>query len=529
MKKTWPIILTLIILIIGLVFFYFISVKQTNGELAYPTDDTYIHMAIAKNFSLHGVWGGSQKGFSSMTSSPLWTLLLSFAYMIFGVNTWSPFLLNIICGMALCFLVWYLLQKHCDSPWLVFIFTLMVVVFMPLWPMMFLGMEHILHAFLNIAFVYFAGQYLSAKKPAKVLRLSLLAIAPFLVSVRYEGLFVLGIVGFMLLLKREYGFAILLGVSGILLVSVYGLYSVSQGWYFFPNSVLLKGGQNIGFTIRTFVDYLVLIVFRSQYLYILILTLLTLLYVNYKKSNDVWNNTFVISVIILFTIFTHLFFAETGWFYRYEAYLVATSIFVIAISVCQDFPVKKSVCIKKDKYVEFILILVLSFFAVLPLAGRAKDAFVKLPQATKNIYEQQCQMAFFVKQYYNDQPIVLNDIGAVAFYSDADIFDRGGLMNIDIARARLNNKYSWDYFFRLTDKSGAKMAILYGEKYQYGDWVLVGQWQIPDNVICARDTICFYSLRSSETEKLINNLRDFSKELPESIIEMGTYLQRAIP
>lgn len=529
MKKTWPLFLNLCILIVGLIFFYFANVKQTNGRLAYPTDDTYIHMAVAKNFDVHGTWGGSKDEFSSLTSSPLWTLMTSVTYMVFGVNVWTPLLLNIIFGFALCYLIWYLLQKHSfRGPYLSFLFTLLCLLLMPIFPMIFLGMEHTAHAFLNIAFVYLASQYLSAKAPKKSLCILLLVTAPLLLSIRYEGLFVLGIVVFMLLLKRRYGFAVFLGLVGILPISLYGLYSISQGWYFFPNSVLLKGGRNAGFSISALNEYISLIVFRNQYLYVLILMLLVFLYVNYKKAKDIWSSTFIICTISLFTIFAHLFLASTGWFYRYEAYLVVTSIFAIAISICREITAKKAVDTGIDKYVRHILVLLISIFAIWPLAGRAKNASIKLPKAIKNIYEQQCQMGFFVKKYYDDQPIVLNDIGAVAYYSEADIFDSYGLMNLEIAKAKLNNDFSREYHFRLISESGAKLAILYRNSFKEGHiwpekYVQVGKWTIPDNIICGSDTVYFYSLCSSETENLINNLRDFSPELPESIIEAGTY------
>jgi len=36
---------------------YVAATARTGGRLVYPLDDPYIHMAMAKNLSLHGVWG----------------------------------------------------------------------------------------------------------------------------------------------------------------------------------------------------------------------------------------------------------------------------------------------------------------------------------------------------------------------------------------------------------------------------------------------------------------------------------------
>lgn len=72
----------------------------TNNHFVYALDDAYIHMAIAKNFAEHGVWDLSSQRFANASSSPLWTMLLALDYRIFGSNTWSPFILNIVCASA---------------------------------------------------------------------------------------------------------------------------------------------------------------------------------------------------------------------------------------------------------------------------------------------------------------------------------------------------------------------------------------------------------------------------------------------
>ena len=34
-----------------------ISIRQNDGHIIYTLDDSYIHMALAKNLAQHGVWG----------------------------------------------------------------------------------------------------------------------------------------------------------------------------------------------------------------------------------------------------------------------------------------------------------------------------------------------------------------------------------------------------------------------------------------------------------------------------------------
>jgi hypothetical protein len=63
----WIIVATILVL----------SIIRNQGHVVYALDDAYIHMAIAKNFAQHGVWGITQYGFTSSSSSLLYTLLLS--------------------------------------------------------------------------------------------------------------------------------------------------------------------------------------------------------------------------------------------------------------------------------------------------------------------------------------------------------------------------------------------------------------------------------------------------------------------
>lgn len=51
------------------------SVSKTGNHYVYPLDDAYIHLAVAKNFAIHHVWGITEYQFSSTSSSPLFTFI----------------------------------------------------------------------------------------------------------------------------------------------------------------------------------------------------------------------------------------------------------------------------------------------------------------------------------------------------------------------------------------------------------------------------------------------------------------------
>ena len=86
MKKTllqhWPLYASVLILSLLLWLILAISFSQNQGHLVYALDDAYIHMAMARNFAHYGVWGVTRYGFTSSSSSILWTLLLSLTYYL---------------------------------------------------------------------------------------------------------------------------------------------------------------------------------------------------------------------------------------------------------------------------------------------------------------------------------------------------------------------------------------------------------------------------------------------------------------
>ena len=65
--------------------------QHTGGTFMYPLDDTFIHMALARNLSYHGNWGMNPYEFASASSSVLYTLLLAGLFKLFSVQVLSLF------------------------------------------------------------------------------------------------------------------------------------------------------------------------------------------------------------------------------------------------------------------------------------------------------------------------------------------------------------------------------------------------------------------------------------------------------
>ncbi|WP_370576019.1 hypothetical protein [Methanomethylovorans sp.] len=161
-----------------------------------------------------------------------------------------------------------------------------------------------------------------------------------------------------------------------------------------------------------------------------------------------------------------------------------------------------------------------------PLTDRGFISLTQIPQATNNIYEQQYQMGLFLKQYYIGESVAVNDIGAVSFIGDVKTLDLIGLGNIEVAKLRMKNLYDTKKIQDLATENDVKIAIIYDHWFTGGmpsDWIKVGQWTIPNNVICGGDTVSFYATNPEEEKKLEENLKMFSSNLPMDIKQTGNY------
>ena len=538
-KKHYPLIIVLILWGLILAACLMLSLKHNQGHLVYALDDAYIHMAMAKNFVQHGVWGVTRYDFTSTSSSLLYTLLLSFVYFLFGVNEVAPLILNLIFGFLICILSYVILRKYFLPPFVIFLILLLIVFFTPLTWLVFCGQEHILHLLLSVAFFYISAQMLAQKKSGVSGFVSLAALTPLLTMSRYEGLFLLFVVCALFVARRRLPEALFLGGLGILPIAIYGFISISRGWYFLPNSVLLKGAMPnfsslwgivnaLGYTGYT--NILIAPHLLSPIIFILFVSIL-----RFMEDKECWDEKQFLAIIFIMTALLHLQFARAGWFFksivfyniRYDAYLVCLEMLVIGILL--NACLFKKFHFRWDKkllplYVTMVFLAICIFGH---LTQRGLYSLAKTPLATKNIYEQQYQMGLFLKKFYQKKVIAVNDIGAVNYLADIKILDINGLATVEIASAKLNKFRITPRIHELARKKRVAIAIVFEGWYPpdlFSPWIKVGQWKILHNVICGTDTVSFYALNPSEVDNLIENLKKFSSRLPRKVVQSGKYM-----
>ncbi len=106
--------------------------------------------------------------------------------------------------------------------------------------------------------------------------MALLALALPVIFIRYEGLFLICVVGALLLLRGRVRYDLTLGVLALVPVIVYGTISKLHGSFWLPNSVLLKGAdpnhpaQMLNFALKRIVlaPHLIWLVSAATVLYV---------------------------------------------------------------------------------------------------------------------------------------------------------------------------------------------------------------------------------------------------------------------
>jgi hypothetical protein len=535
--KHWPLFANVVILFVTMGVISTILILRENGHLVLALDDPYIQMAMAKNFALHGVWGITRFGFTSASSSPLWTFLIAVTYLLFGVSETSPFYLSLICSALLLAAAYRVLRWYKLSPMLTFWTLLLVIFFTPLPTLIGVGSEHPLHAALTILLTFLTARLLSKESPALAHRdmILLLTLAPVLTLVRYEGMFLILVMGALFCLRGRWQTGVAVGAVGFSSILLYGAIGLAKGWSWLPSSILLKGSFPRFTDFSTAVDS----VFGPAYdnikagphLVVLVAASLFLaLYASHQRK-ALWDSRQVMTAIFVPITLAHIQFCMVALFFRHESYLVALGIVVVVAQLADQLPEKLfGTAADRTLVPRHVAGVFLAAFLIYPCAVRAGAALVFLPQASRNIYEQQYQMGIFIKRYYQGSTIALNDIGAVNFLTDVHCLDLWGLGDYTITQLRQRHVYRSRDILRLARQAGVKVAMVYDAWYGRDigglprDWVWVGQWALTDNVVAGGDTVSIYAVDESETVPLMQKLQDFSPLLPKGVKQSGRYL-----
>lgn len=488
----------------------FLCFRATGGRFAYPLDDTYITMAIAKHFAQHGVWGVGSDAFTSASSTPLYTLLLAALFKLARPLEWVPLAVAFFFGAGAIWLISTMPGRHG------MLAGLAAALLCPMAVVAQTGMEHTLHTALTLIFAWRAAR---AVAEGRRFDWVLLAIAPVLVMTRYEGLFLVAAAALFLLLRRSFLFALTVCLCAWLPVALYGAFSVQKGWHFLPNSLLLKGtplhGDSLIWYPILLVGHMKNVFLAQPHMILVALILGVFLFATRRLGR--YSFPRVLLWMTAITLAAHAALAEFGWVFRYECYLIALAVLAVTVAL----PVAEGA----KRWMEHAFIGA----SATGLLLHSVFAFSKMPPYVNAVYSQQVQMGRFVAENFPRSSVALNDVGAVSFMSDVHDVDLVGLANRMVFDDKRAKTYTTAAVAQITTQEKVQFAIVYDSWFTgavHGpfdgpplprDWRRIARWKLPRREQLGGDTVSFYAVQAGADPLLRQKLEDFRRTLPSNV------------
>jgi len=202
--------------------------------------------------------------------------------------------------------------------------ALMCLVFLtPLPALVFVGMEHALHVFLTVIFLFLIGRAL-AEGETRVPWWLVLIVVGSLMGTRYESAFLVMWACALALCRRRWRVLAACTGGALAPILLYGFISVAKGGYFFPNPVLIKGTAQGSVHLSQ--------ILHAPHVLVLIVAAAAILAARLWHRGSLKNCTSNMLFVFIGGGTMHMIFARAGWFYRYEAYVVAAGIFTLSMA-----------------------------------------------------------------------------------------------------------------------------------------------------------------------------------------------------
>jgi hypothetical protein len=532
-------VLSLASLLVALAALVGAALVLNRGTFVYALDDAYIHLAMAKTLALDGTYGLVAGQYESASSSPGWTALLAALTRIApSANEWFPLIVNGLasCAVVACFAVQPLFAqgRRLVSVWLVAA-LLPIALYLPVLVLM--GMEHALHTLLVLLVLLQLqhGAAGSVKRRRLALYCGSIGLATLL---RFETAFVAAGCAAALVAvgwgqardrhsrARVVFYAIASVASAAVPIAALGALNLVHGQYFLPNSVLAKSSvADSAGSLGQVADNFASNVSADPMLLMLLAALALALFFGNRRPPGRWTAPLI---AVLIAGLLHLLLATTGWFDRYQAYLIAAGMFVLLGRASELLTVRS---------LRLAGVALLAALILVPALKYRNTLFA--PLASNNTYSQQYQLGRFFAGAYAHRAVAANDIGALSFLHPGRVIDLIGLADNRLLRLRLAARMDahalasvgrrervaavavYDCLFHRVSRdplAGAPCGRPSSQERAAAlpdSWTKVGQWtDTRKRVYGLDDTVSFYAPRGSLAKELARQLRAFVRRLP---------------
>jgi hypothetical protein len=491
-RTQWPLWMAwgLFLILLG----FTLSTQVISGKVLLLEEDAYQRLTVAKNLADRFAWEIIPGEFSSAFGTLLWPLLLAPFFLLLGANALWPILLNAILSLVLIALAHRAIRGVIPSPAAQAVLLGVMVVGLPLVPLAAAGMEHVLFLVLMVIFLEQWARRLQSSPKAG---LAPMAVTAFLLaSTRYEGMLLVAIAAFFLLLKRDFIAAIVLPVAAAIPLAVFGIISWRAGWLPVPASVYLRRAELIPSDLSQWPS----VVFRSLDVLgvnpdlravVLILTLLPAWLGITGRLKSVREREFHAPALAFLIILASLTLVGNRG-YRYDAWLVMLGAWAILPALGKILPPDFRE-LRKDTVVLFAggaLTILLAF----PLINRGVQGAIQFAQSmdrTKWVVRLASDWAADCAS----GPVATDAPGTIAFLTGSDaVVDLSGLVGLRAFRERRAGNLRTEWIQTEAERTGADAAIIFHPSLQAQAaqiWTRAGGWIQAGCTVCSTAEIFF--------------------------------------
>ena len=269
-------------------------------------------------------------------------------------------------------------------------------------------------------------------------------MAALLTASRYEGLFLVALACLAFVALGQWRRGLLVGLSAAAPLAVLGLVSVGHGSYLLPNSLMIKTGREgasiWSLLLRPFDPADVAFLQRDHPLLWVLAAGATAALIAGVRARAMRDARVLMPLGLALMTALHVHFAPSSayWVYRYDAYLIGVGVLVAAVllsRVATSLPARWQTTSG--------VLAVAAMAAWTATLGHMREGLyprVEIESASLT-YREHYEAAQFVHDRRPGETVIVNDVGAMAFVSGADVLDLFGLCSVEPVTLRLAGPY----------------------------------------------------------------------------------------
>jgi hypothetical protein len=218
--------------------------------------------------------------------------------------------------------------------------------------------------------------------------------------------------------------------------------------------------------------------------------------VQWHEHREIWRPQalFPLLLVLLIVAHGHFVFSSMFWVYRYDAYLVGFGIFAAAVVL---------VDLRASSALPRGLLPACVVATLVVLVADVQEGLVPATEidGVRNTYLEHYQAAQFIRHYYPGEVVIVNDLGAVTYYTETRILDLVGLGDIEpLEIMRRTGGYTRADIRAWTAKYQPAVAIIqlgwgWVVPRLPGEWIKVAEVEVPPN----RQRIGFFAVNPKES------------------------------